>query len=332
MGSWTDSVEAKAHIIHEQMSAARDLAKKNGADVSDASKYYLELLRKLYEEEFPFAQIADSSDLVARYVGPALLLHDPSISLVTGVFSSLRKEIRSIAKSIAGLSDARLKWPSELDPNISGIAQGSLVVGISVPPPSADEYTGQGQLEGVSDQLFLTVKSAVKSISSIAKYIEKDGINEDISQEFPDPAIRDTVMVAASRLSPTGKKGIDSVSFIGSEDSQPVALTPQSRKTLNQSLRQPIKVEGAGDFEGVVREIDLDACRFEIRNVKAHGSIRCVYSSQMNEIVKNILDSRIEVKGSYETYENQRPRLITVDEIKIISGPDEQLDIDLNNT
>ena len=72
MGIWTDSVELKASIIHAQLSAARALAERHNGSLQEVSEPYLGLLRSLYADEFPFAQLADSSDLVARFSGPAV--------------------------------------------------------------------------------------------------------------------------------------------------------------------------------------------------------------------------------------------------------------------
>lgn len=77
MSSWTDSVESKAAIIHSQIAAARVLAEKHGGRVDEVSGRYFALLRTLYEDEFPFARMADTSDLVARFQGPSVDLEQP---------------------------------------------------------------------------------------------------------------------------------------------------------------------------------------------------------------------------------------------------------------
>ena len=100
---------------------------------------------------------------------------------------------------------------------------------------------------------------------------------------------------------------------------------------VSQVLTKPIRISGTGSFEGIVREIDLDAHRFEIRRVQGGGSIRCVYAPQQQERVHQILDALIRVSGSYETQEDSQPRLVVVDSIEILRGPEEQLRIDLEN-
>ena len=325
MGAWTDAVEAKAWIIHEQLAVARILAERNDTISDEIARPYLNLLRSLYREEFGFAQLVDSSDLTAHFAGPAVSSPTPTISIVTSTVSDLRNQIRRIAKSIVGLSTdgPRLRWPSELDPHLSGITHGSLVVGVSVPRPDDEAKSPQHEIPGISDQIYESVRAAVRSLSMIPLYVGQDRVDETIREAFPDPAVRDTVMVAASKLAPTGRKGIEKVTLFGpeSEATEPPVLTPSSRRVLNEALSRPIRVTEFGHFEGIVRKIDLDAQRFEIRSVQNIGSIRCIYSSDLKEKIGNILDTRVRVSGHYETLKNKKPRLISATQIKIITVP-----------
>lgn len=327
MGSWIESVESKAAIIHSQLAAACMLAEQHGGRVDEVSRPYFLLLRALYEEEFTFARMADSSDLIARFHGPSVDLDQPPVTVVTYVFRELRDQIRSIAKSIVGLtSDHRLRWPSELDPQLAGLARGSLLVGIRVPNPSDKTPTGQFLLPEVSEQVFNSVRSAVRSLSVVGKHVLADSVDDAIREDFPDPAIRDTVLVAASRLAPTGRRGIDSVAFYGPEPEtvEPRPLTLRSRTVLMQALSRPVKVKGSGRFEGIIREIDLDARRFEIRGVAGVGVIRCVYENRWDRLVREILDARVAVAGSYETVGDQVPRLIQVSSIERVKPAPQQ--------
>jgi hypothetical protein len=329
MGIWIESIEAKASIIHSQLAAARALAISNNGDVHAATKPYMTLLNSLYQEEYSFAQLADSSDLVARFNGPSVDIFDPTVSIVISIFSDMREQIRSIAKSIVGLTtDQRVSWPAQLDPHLSGIAHGSLIVGITVPPPGTDQTKGQQlELDGVSTQVFESVRGAVRSLAVVAKHIRDNQVSESIREEFPDPAVRDTVLVAAKRLSPTGRKGIESVSFFTSQamDEEPSSLTSVSRLALSHALAKPVKMKGHGDFEGVVREVDLDAKRFEIRGVKGIGAIRCVYDAKLHQQIRSSLDARVRVTGNYETLASEQPRLVAVDSVQILKTAEEQL-------
>lgn len=333
MREWVNTVETKARIIHEQLAAARGIAERNGADVAEITQPYLELLESLYSDEFAFAKLVDTSDLVTRFTGPAVSEIDPTVTTITSLFNTLRNQIRGVAKSIVGLSDSEnMKWPSRLDPHLSGLAQGSLVVGISIHPP--DQGKGRGQLEvpGVSYEIVESVRAAVRSIATVARHVHEDHIDSiAIQSDFPDPAVRDTVMVAASKLAPSGRKGIEGVAFYGPEPTgtETPPLTARSRKALTQSLDRPIRVSGQGSFEGIVRAIDLDARRFEIREVRDIGAVRCIYEPDQQESVKNVLDRRVRVAGNYETMKNRKPRLVAVSSIDIFDVAERQIDVAL---
>ena len=327
MGEWLEALEAKARIIHEQMAAARNVAESAGLDSHDVVRPYFELLNALYADEFDFARLVDDADLVTRFVGPALN-KTPTIAIVTSVCSDLRHQIQRIAKSIIGLStDDRVRWPAELDPQLEGLSPGSLVVGISIREPHRASEPGQPDLPGLSDSIVESVRGAVRSVATVARHVRENDMDTDaIRSAFPDPAIRDTVMVATSKLAPTGRKGIDSVSLYA-RDAEPPAdpLTQGSRRVLSKALSQPIRISGEGTFEGVVRAIDLDARRFEVRGVEGARAIRCMYEPTQHDTVKQILDARVQVSGSFETAPNRQPRFIAVSSIKSLADPQRYL-------
>lgn len=324
MGAWTETVEAKARIIHGQISAARALAERNGYDPDKVDGPYIELLGKLYRDEYLFAQLVDESDLVARFEGPAVAAKVPTISVVTSMCSALRKQIRRVAMSIAGLeSSERLTWPAELDPRLSGMAPGSLIVGVSVEAGESEAMEQQAALPEVSQPVLEAVRNAVKSIAIVTQHVHDGGVDEGINEDCPDPAVRDTLIVAACELAPTGKKGIDRLSLYGDDapGKEAVPLTPRSRKVLKGEVRKPVRVTGSGTFNGVVRAIDLDARRFEIRDVNDIGAIRCIYGSDRDKLVKEILDKSVLVTGEYEAQADQKPRLIQVSTMEIVAAP-----------
>jgi hypothetical protein len=336
MGMWTDAVEAKARIIHAQLAAARAIADRVG--MTGVEEPYLKLLSTLYEDEFAFARMVDASDLVARFVGPAVRVGDPRVGVVMGVFADLREEIRRIARSIAGLStgtDRRLRWPAHLDPHLAGLAQGSLIVGIRVPDPTVGPDAEPELFPEVVGQVFESVRTAVRSLAIVSRHVREDGIDENVVESFPDPAVRDTVLVAAKRIAPTGRRGIESVSLYGPgmDAGEPRPLTARSRQVLTRELATPIRtrVHEIGTFEGVVREIDLDARRFEIRNARPVGSLRCVYTARWDTNARRLLDARVRVTGRYETLPNQQPRLVAVDSIDIVQPPPEQIELSEEN-
>ena len=324
MGAWTQAVEAKARIIHGQMSAARALAERTGHDANKVDRPYFDLLGQLYGEEYPFAQLVDNSDLVARFEGPAVAAKVPTLSIVTSMCSKLREQIQRVAESIVGLAtDERLRWPAELAPRLSGMAPGSLVVGVSIQAAESDTVEPQGTLPEVSRPVLEAVRRAVKSIAVITQHVHDEGIDEGINEDYPDPAVRDTVVVAASKLAPTGRLGIDRLSLYGPDATgrEATPLTPKSYRVLRSAVRRPVRVTGEGRFRGIVRAIDLDARRFEIRSVDGIGAIRCIYGTERDVLARKILNTQVVVAGEYEAQQDQKPRLIQISSVEVVSTP-----------
>ena len=334
MGKWVKALEAKARIIHSQLAEAKKLAVETGLDPDDVAQRYFDLINDLYRDEYQFAQLIDDADLIVRYSGPAISL-GPTMSMFTSVCRDLRSQIQGVAKAIFGLSvdephaavrRPRLRWPSELDPLLAGLACGSLVVGVRIQSPEEDERANQPALAGVSDSIVESVRMAVKNIATVSRHVDDSGIDEDaIQAELPDPAIRDTVLVAAAKLAPTGRKQYHSVSFYSQDDATPAReLTAASRRVLNRAIARPVRTSQEGSFEGVIREVDLDARRFEIRRVANAGAIRCMYQSEAHELVRHNLDARVRVTGQYETLAGRQPRLIAVSSLEVLERPSQQ--------
>ena len=273
MDTWTDAVDTKAAIVLDQFGAACILVRENDGDFEGLPELYLDLLRPLYADEYNFCRLSDSSDLLARYTGPAVDSGTPKMTLVTSMFSKLQKQVQYIAQSIAALEGSGgVEWPPELSPQLAGIASGSFFVGIRLPSPSeitdkqgkspnasetagnqlaspglSDEFeqaettrSGQSASPGISDELHGTVIATVQQLSIVPDFVSDEGVDESMADEISDPTIRGILISAACELAPTGKMGIDEVFLYGKEvrKSPPKALTVASRQALQQYLRQ----------------------------------------------------------------------------------------------
>jgi hypothetical protein len=168
MASWIDAIEAKARIIHQELQSARELARRMGQEPEEITSAYMEMLAKLYREDFSYALLADNADLIARYRGPGVAHREPPVSLVTTVFGKLRAEIQKVAKAIASMEEMKVRSPADLDPQLAGVTYGSLVVGMRVPRPGDVGADGQAVLPGVSDDLYRAVQTAVQSLPTPA--------------------------------------------------------------------------------------------------------------------------------------------------------------------
>ena len=244
--------------------------------------------------------------------------------VVAYAMSGLRSQIRVIAKSISGLN-TDVPWPDSLDPMFTGLVRGSLVIGISIPSRRVEEDGEEGQdaFPTIPDPVLGAVRESVKRIAVVSRYIRDDHVDESIEGEIPDAAVRDTVLVAASKLAPTPQSKIDELLLY--EPNMPsesgVPLTVESRRVLRRAVSEPVRVNEAGTFSGIVRAIDLDARRFEVRHVRefSGGSIRCIYSKEALRDERTILGMKVRVHGNYDA-SSGAPRLVQVVRVEVEEG------------
>lgn len=87
-------------------------------------------------------------------------------------------------------------------------------------------------------------------------------------------------------------------------------------------LRATVSTGKQGEFAGEVREFDLDKTRFHLRNVRNVGTIRCVMRlDQGTDFAKAMLGEQVVVRGEYESDNEGRPRLLIVENIRILHRP-----------
>ena len=328
---WVNAVKEKARIIQGQILATQLLIQEYGGDSAKATEHDFERLFELYRQELPLAELLDTSDLLAHYEGKAVTTGTPAMTFFSSKMKDMGTSLKRVVESIIDLEDSEelVKW-SDLYPQLSGIVKGSLMVGVNV--PTLQHEHEQRVLPDIPEpimQIYQSVHDTVCGLSKVAYYIGDEEVNDGLLEEFPDPAIRDTVLVAAHSLAPRKSKNVTSLTLISSSqhNMQPKPLTNSCRHTLEHSIEKPIKKSKEGTFEGIVRAIDLDAARFEIRKVQGIGSIRCIYDKTKTDNARDLIDAKLRVTGNYEESKDGKPRLMTVDDIKVIKKPDKQQEL-----
>ncbi len=332
VGKWTREVHDKARILHAQLAALgvkAEQADDPRALLSILSQPYFRLLDELFVDELPWAQAMDNSDLVMRLKGPAADEDAPRVKLIADTFDSLRDQIQKIAKSIAGVTGQGRGFPEDLDLGLSAFARGSVVLGLRV--RTAGD-TQQSSLLDDQDPLLLATRDAVRKLGEVSRFIQDSKFDDvGIKEEIPDPGVRDTILGAAVKLAPTGKKGIDSVELTVPERSaQQLVMTPKTRTTIRQAMVKPVKRKEFGNFTGVVRELDLDLQRLELRRMSGVPSLRCAYADVPELRAMSLLNATVRVSGPVEYGPDGSPRLLQIEGLEVIQPAPDQLHINLS--
>jgi hypothetical protein len=182
-----------------------------------------------------------------------------------------------------------------------GVAGGSLFVGF------AADTSSEGQL----------TRDAVKVIADASWLVSENSAIADLAQRISDPAARDMAVAAVRHLSPSGQIGIREIEMLGRQVAHPTSLTTETRRQARGLMAQrgPTTNEPVS-FIGTVREVDLDASRFEIRNIDGQDEdVRCAHELEEDE-VKSLVDKRVRVRGTPEYGARKTVRLLWVDEVE----------------
>lgn len=329
MTTWVEQLHAKASIVHDQIVVAREMQRLSGIDTSGLSASYSALLEKLYTEDFPLARLLDNSDIMLHAEGPATSDASPTIHAVNWLCQTAEKQLRNLAKATFDLSsDSVDRIANQLDLRLTGFAPGSIYVGLRLQPPPSTPL-----INGGVDPIFTIIRDVITQLSEIPNFVGDESINASINEALPDAAIRDAMLTAALHLAPTGKLGIHTLELSSPQTRQPsTELSLRERVVIREALKRPILTSPTeGTFVGQLREFDLDARRFHLRNVRECGTLRCIippeYSSHDSDF-KNVFGEFVRVTGHYETDRNGKPRLLIVSALEKLP---QQIQLDIQN-
>lgn len=328
---WELQAIRRAHLLHSQLDAATAHARKSklpelhGMDFLADDSPYMQQLLAFYREHLGLARLLDSSDLLLHAEGPGAAHHNPRLGAVNWLCTNAEKHLKQLMQAMLPMDDRSGKMAvSEADLRLTGLAQGSLYAGFAL----AGLYTNgaQHRLDNSDDApTLLRLRQAIHALPMVPQYVGTDGMDRDILDALPDPALRDAAMVAAHDLAPTGNKGIHTV-----EISSPTAddrdarsahpLGQRERVVLGDALRNAPMMRNTthGNFVGVLRAIDLDRNRITLRHISDDiPALRCVLPNGDSN-ARQWLDRQVRVEGDYETNASGQPRMMRVHSISAV--------------
>ena len=217
---WNDVLDYKARLLYAQIAQLQQgISEQGGSEelIEALCEPYVELLKSMYAEDYPLAKAIEESDLVIRLEGSAINRESPRISVITGVFTKVRKQVANVAKAIAHISESKRRIPKELDLGLSAFARGSLILGFTLPSPEdiEEERGGQQSLLGVEDPLYQAARQAIRTIGVVTQYVAEGKPLSELSESVPDARVRDAALLAVESLAPSARQGISSVSISG---------------------------------------------------------------------------------------------------------------------
>lgn len=303
--SWTSVTRDRIRDVQSALLTMSEWARDGQATVEQTEMLlnpYREMVEALYERDIPLAKLADESDILLHVRGPSATGPSPRVSVLTRLLTSTRDQVTRLAKQIEGVTTVRV--PTSLDMGFVGVAGGSLFVGFSADASNEGDST----------------REAVRLISQASSLVASNGSATSLAQTIHDPAARDMAIAAVRHLSPSGQIGIREIEILGKQVERQVSLTTETRRHARGIMAQRIVSTSSRNetFVGTVREVDLDASRFEIRNVDGNfEDIRCAHELEEAE-VKSLVDRRVRVSGTAEYGPKGTVRLLWIDEVELL--------------
>ncbi|HSI85577.1 MAG: hypothetical protein ACAI35_16540 [Candidatus Methylacidiphilales bacterium] len=345
--SWRGVQEDRAQMLHQHIAGYQRLISADRPDIlAAACAPYYKMLEQIYREDMPLADTLDNSDLVARMEGPSVSSRALSLSVIIALLNDMQTQLGSMVRSIAAGIDPSVIWPRDLEFGLSSFARGSLYLGFELPQPP----DGTVFLNG--DPLIRAARESLQLLGTASRLVDSNAAFAEVQNALPDPLIRDAALASIERLSPTGRRGILSLSLTGRcfGDQSWRRLTPETRMKARTWMESAPASRQQIILHGVVRQVDLDQRRFDLRmdvgsagtgaqqpgrskkgrthggpsnfsGVPAEGQgavIRCRYGSLLEREAKTWLDRTVVVEGDAEIYEG-RPRLIYASSVKLIA-------------
>lgn len=321
MGDAVDHLHQRAAILQEQIAQALTLARRGSTEARGLVATYQSLLASLYGDGLPLASLKDNSDIILHAEGPAARHHAAESGLVAWLCEEAERRLRQ-------LTSAALRWSGssgvaaqkDLEVLMNGLAPGSLYIGFSL-GSAAQAHARQTtrSLDFASDdEVLARARSAIGNLVLVPRFVGEATVNAEIADAIEDPGLRDATLMAAYHLSPTGKRGVHTIEVsVPWLQERSGSFTNRERVVLRETaVRRPVlRRARKGTFVGELREVDLDAQRFQLRNVPTVGTLRCALEGLTVDIARKHIGKGVKVTGKYEANPEGKPGLMLVEKI-----------------
>lgn len=319
MVSRVADVQRRAALIFAQIDAAKKLYESMGEDTSvlmTDDSMYMSMLFDLYNNEYQLARLLDTSDLIVHAEGPAAVDSAPNAGVVKWLIESVNDNMRKLVQGAMHLTAPQMK---DFSLQMTGLAPGSIYAGFAIKGGDRSDLFLRNQ------SIKSEAKSVIQSFLTVPQFVVNSRLNPEISEAIIDPVIRDSAIMAAYKVSPTGRMGINSLEFTSPDSpSSPAAeFSTASRSVLKTAATLPQlskRRQHYGSFIGDLRGIDLDQTRLDLRNIDSDeiSTLRCFLATLDPQKAKQWIGKRVKVTGNYEALDDGMPRLMRIDTVEVL--------------
>jgi hypothetical protein len=219
----------------------------------------------------------------------------------------------------------RAGWIERLcDLSLAGLGPGSVQVFLDLPAGSDGLFAEEDQrlLKDALSVLFDGLEWAAQPEQAIPATLER----------LPQPT-QLAVLGVVARLLPPQTGPLERIGYRRRSDgpgrpSRRATLTRQSRQRIQTTMTTMERLAADRKFteaEGVIRQIDLDAQTFVLRErPDGQDDLPCEYSGELAETVKVLFDCRVKVSGLLETSRMTRRAKMEAEAIELFGGDESE--------
>jgi hypothetical protein len=317
----------RLRLVESALEATRrDFLPHNEVQYRLFSGTTIDLILSIRADIDAYLGIGPDADLAVSLEGAEVALGQTSAGVITRTIDTFRRGLQTVvgilhAETTPNSVTRRAGWIERLcDLSLAGLGPGSVQAFLDFP------VSGQG-LSKEDDQRLL--KDAVSMLFDGLEWAaqEKQSIPPALEQ-LPQPA-RLAVLGVVARLLPPQTGPVERIDYRRRSDgpSRPArraTLTRQSRQRIQYAMESLTANRKFTEAEGVIRQIDLDAQTFVLRErPDDQEDLPCEYGDGLAEIVKSFLDCRVKVSGLLETSRMTRRSKLEAEAIEPLGAEEE---------
>jgi hypothetical protein len=242
-------------------------------------------------------------DVWLRILGPSLSWPEAPTSVLTAFLEALRKGVQTLTEYLATGSlttrpTKELKRACDL--RVVAFQPGSLSVGLRVPDDAQLDLLEQ-------NQQLPPVSKALEQYLRVAEWVASNESPDALNNVLPTPEARRIALNAVKPFVPRPRGDVECVELSGRAvpHAHTISLTRASHERIDHAI-DVLESEQVETHVGDLREIDLDALSFILRNAEDVHEIRCTFEEALLETAKEALDRRVQVTGTRRIVEGRR--------------------------
>jgi len=323
--------DSQLKIVREQMATAEAALDSLRQDVLPKNKKMYELmaesniemilsLRGEIDTYVGIAAIPETADIVISLEGDGVGLGHTSAALVTRFIDRFRRGLQSAVEILESVkrpdtSRRRERWIETIcDLPFVGVVPGSVKI-----------MLGEPESQGLFSEE--EKNSFAKALDLVFDGLSWADLNCEESSEHPfanlEKETRQSMLGLINRLLPPSRGPVEQVAFQRRAHRDAggtlttATLTRGSRNRIRNELESLVSEAKFLEVEGVIREVDLDAQTFVLRErSESQPDLSCEYGAELEDAVKELLDSRVIVTGSLEKSHKTKRSKMSADTIE----------------